>query len=202
MKAKKNALQSKPAKHKRALKITAGIFGGIILILGIIFALNFNTVMLMMGSGSVKVTSVDQLKKKLSSDKTYQNVKTDKNANGKQTLSAQSKDGAVTIEAVESNNGKVKISGNIDVTKVEALKKSNINVNDLQSMKNIADQYVNNLVDQQSVTGVEAYVAKEVLAQYQGNKQNFAVSKKFDQGAVLNVSGDFASGQVNFDITQ
>lgn len=198
----KKALQSKSTKHKKALKITAGVFGGIILLCGIIFALNFNTVMLMMGSGSVKVASVDQLKKKLSSDKTYQNVKTDKNANGKQTLSAQSKDGAVTIEAVESNNGKVKISGNIDVTKVEALKKSNINVNDLQSMKNIADQYVNNLVDQQSVTGVEAYVAKEVLAQYQGNKQNFAVSKKFDQGAVLNVSGDFTSGQVNFDITQ
>ena len=194
-------LSTSPRRKKhRGLKIFLIVIAALLVAGGIVFALNYNTILLFNGKGTVSVPAASTMAKALKTSSTYENVQTSSDASGNTVVTAQSKDGAVNIKSTTGSSGGQKIEVQMDVKKMKGVSTSKSLAN-LQAMQAKVNQYLVSAVDPSQLTGVESYVAREVLAQYQSGQETFTVSNNFS-GTQLDVTGDFETGIVNFNVVR
>ena len=100
---------SRKKKH-RGLKIFLGIVVALLAVGCIAFILNYNTSMLLLGKGKIHVPSTSSLASSLHSNKQYQSIQVSTDSSDDTVVTAQSKDGAVSLKSVTSPSHEQKIS--------------------------------------------------------------------------------------------
>jgi hypothetical protein len=193
-------------KHGKALKIVLSILILIIVILGILFAINYNTIMMFFGKGNLKVKDISQIKSGILSTGEFTDLKESVDANGSSVLTGVSKDKAVTLTITQSKSGAKTVSAKVDTSKLDT---SGINKDALlkgqpaavQSAKSLADKYIGTVVDSSDVNGMEAYLAGDVLSKYKSDPSNLTVDHNFGD-TNLNISGDSSTGILNINLKQ
>jgi hypothetical protein len=162
--------------------------------------------MLFFGKGSIKVKEIPQIKTSITGTGMFTGVKETTGTNGETVLTSVSKDNAVTLKITQQKDGKESIATQIDTKKLDT---SGINTTDLlhgnpaaiQAAKKLADKYIGTIVDPSDVTGMEAYLASNLLGQYKSNPDDMSISHTFGDTS-LNLTGDTSTGIVNINIKQ
>lgn len=185
-------------KRHLGLKIFGGILAVILVAGGIAFALHYNTVMLFFGKGTVSVPSTSSMAQALQASGQYGTVQTSSEADGGTVVTAKSKDGAVDIKSSTDSAGQQHIEVQMDIKKMDGVSTSK-SLSNLKAIQTKINDYLSAVVDPSQLSGVESYVAREVLAQYQSGQSTFSVSNEFS-GTKLQADGDFGSGIVNFTV--
>lgn len=182
-------------KRHRGLKIFLGIVILLLVAAGIAFALNYNTVLLFAGKGTVSVPKTSAMEKALKASDKYENVKTRTDASGNTVVTANSTDGAVSFQSTTGSSGDTKVEVQMDVKKMKGVSTSR-SLSNLKAMQAKVNEYLSAVIEPSQLSGVESYVAREALSQYQSGQRNFSVSHNFN-GTQLDVTGDFETGVVH-----
>lgn len=189
-------------RHK-GLKIFLIILLGIVVILGILFAINFNTIMVFNGKGHINVKQAPQIKQSMTGSGMFEDVGENTDSNGNSVMTGVSKDKAVTLTVTKQKDGTQVINAQVDTSKLDdagidltALK--NGNAKTLQAAKDLADKYVGTIVDDNSKTGMELYMASKLYNQYKNNPNDINISHSFGD-TDLTVTGDMS--QHKLDVT-
>lgn len=193
-------------KSRTGLKIFLGIVIAIVIILGIIFALNYKTIMLSTGNGSANINSLESIKKSLSDSKLFNGVNNSVDSAGNSVTTCTSKDGAVSYTITQQKNGKETVNADIDLKKLksEGINKSEIksgNVSAINKAKSIADQYVTPIVGSDQASGMELYLAKEIMNQGAANPDNINVNHKFGD-VTVQVTGNLSADSANVKLSK
>lgn len=187
-------------KKHRGLKIFLGIVAVILVAGAILFALNYRTILLFTGRGAVRVPDSNSLANSLKSNSRYENVQTSSGASGETVVTAQSKDGAVTVKSTTDASGEQTVEVQMDVTKMQGVSTSR-SLSNLQAIQSHVNEYLVSAVDSSQLTGIESYVAREALAQYQSGQSTFSVSHNFS-GTQLDATGSFETGKVQIHVAR
>lgn len=176
-------------KQHRGLKIFLGVMIALLAVGCIAFALNYNTVMLLLGKGKIDVPSTSSLASSLHSNGQYQGVQVSTDSSGDTIVTAQSKDGAVSLKSVTDPSHEQKISIQVDVSKMSGVS-SEKSLSNVQTIIQKVNSYLKSVIDPTQLTGVEGYVTKSVISQYKSGGKTFSVSHNFD-GTTLQMTGNF-----------
>lgn len=187
----------------RAAKIVLGIVLGLLIVCGVVFALNYNTITLLLGKGKIGLKDIGGIKSAASGILTQ--VSEASQSGGGQTLTGTSADGAVKMTVTQTSDGKKTVNAQADLRKLapgadlHAIKSGDLS--GLSALKSQADKYLAVVVPQDQVTGIEAYLLKEASAQYKSHPNAITIDKDFGNVS-LHASADMHSGQGDLTMTQ
>ena len=193
-------------KHRKALIITLSVIAALLVAAGVFVALNYNTILLGSGRGTVRIKDISQIRQSVDQSGLFGDVQESTDADGNQVIKCVSKDKAVTLTVTQKKDGSKTVNAQVDLKKVEA---GGIKADDLksgglpavQAAKSAADKYVGTVVDKSEVTGMETYVAKEAFAQYKSGSDNISVSNRYGNTS-LDVSGSLSTKKAEFNLKQ
>ena len=191
-------------RHGKAFKIIISIVIGLVVIAGVLFALNFKTITLMMGKGNIKVNTISQIHKSLLGSGKFSDVTKTTGPDNSQVLTSTSDDKAVILTVTQKENGKETINAKVDLNKVDA---SSVDTEALahgspsaiSAAKALADKYVGSLVDTSDETGLEAYLATNLLSEYKSDPTSVNIDHTFGD-THLTLTGDLSSGNVEINL--
>ncbi|MDF2535046.1 MAG: hypothetical protein K0R18_1205 [Bacillales bacterium] len=194
----------KKPKKRKTLKIMIYVFSTILLIFGVVFALNFQTIMLMSGKGKLKMNDIAAVKKAVSNSKVLSLESESTGADGTKTLNIKSKDNAVTIIVSQKPNKTQTISANIDANKLnttnidmDAIKSGDVKA--VSAAKSLADDYLSTIVSKDQASGIEAYAAKEAISQLKNGNTNLSINNTFGS-TNFSAKIDTTTGQINITV--
>lgn len=154
--------------------------------------LNWNTIQIVLGKGDITMKSFEENQVALTNNSQFENV-TVTEEDGQQVLSAVSKDKQMRIKVV-SQDGKIKmVESNLDASSL-----NQDNIKDVLT-KNF-EGVLSSVMDKQSLRGIELYVAKEALQQYQNNNDIIVINKTFGN-IRIQVRGDIQTAEIQFNMT-
>lgn len=209
MKQYKNSNSSKynhKKKHGMAFKVTITVLGCIVAAVIVLLAINFNTIMLMMGKGNVSINTISQVKNTIPNTNKFSSEADTSSTDDTQVLTTVSKDKAVTLTITQQQDGKETIDAIVDLKKIDtkginkqALKQGNPAA--IQSAKILADSYIGTVINSSDTSGIEAYVATNLISQYKSNPTNVNIDHTFGN-AHLTLSGNLSTGSLHVTITK
>lgn len=191
-------LASPRRKSHRGLKIFGGILAVLLVAGGIAFALNYNTVLLFFGKGTVNLPAASSMAEALKANSQYEDVQTSSDAAGNTVVTAKSADGAVSIQSTTDSSGQQNIQVQMDVKKMDGVSTSK-SLSNLTAIQSKINDYLSSVVDPSQLSGIESYVAREVLAQYQKRQSTFSIANDFG-GTKLQAAGNFETGVIDFTV--
>lgn len=198
--------QKNGKKRGKARIIFLSILFGLVILAGILFVANYNTIRLAAGKGNIKVNTISQAEKSLSDTGKFNSATRTGSAGQDQVLSCTSKDNAVVLTVTQQKNGKEIIDAKVDLKKMDlqgidkrALLRGNASA--IMNAKALANDYIGTLIDQKDVTGIETYLAANLLSQYKSNPASLNIDHKFGN-ARLTLTGDLSTGKIDVNITK
>ncbi len=193
-------------KHGKAFNIFLFIILGLIILTGILFVINYNTIMLAMGKGNIKVNTISQAEKSLLDTGKFNSAKVIKSSDQTQVLTCTSKDNAVELTITQQKNGKEMIDAKVDLKKLDFQdidKKALLrgSPSEIIAAKALANDYIGTLIDSKDVTGIETYLASNLLSQYKSNPNSLSVDHTFGNAQLI-LTGDLSKGKINVSISK
>jgi hypothetical protein len=178
----------------------------IVIAAGVLFALNFKTITLMMGKGNIKVNTVSQIHKSLLGSGKFSDVTKTTDPDNSQVLTSTSDDNAVILTVTQQENGKETINAKVDLNKMDvgSVDKKALahgSPSAISAAKALADKYVGSLVDTSDETGLEAYLATNLLSEYKSDPTSVNIDHTFGN-THLTLTGDLSSGNIEVDISK
>ena len=193
-------------KHGKAFIIFISIILCLVILAGILIVLNYNTIRLATGKGNIKINTISQAEKSLSDTGKF-NSATVTGSNGQtQVLTSTSKDKAIALTVTQQKNGKEKIDAKVDLKKLDFQgidKKALVHGNPsaIMAAKTLANDYIGTLVDRNDETGIETYLAANLLSQYKNNQNSLSIDHNFGD-THLTLTGDLSNGKIDVSITK
>lgn len=190
-------------KRKKGLKILLIILAVIVVAAGIVFALNYNTIMLMTGHGTFDIKPVDKMKTAIDQTGLFERVEETSSA-GESVLKTTSKDGAINLNITQSQSGTETISADINLKDIDT---GGIDISALRSgdpsaiaeAKKLADKYVGTIIDEDSKTGIEAFLVQKLIKEFNSDDNLFYITQMFGS-TELDFSGNMLTGQLYITI--
>jgi hypothetical protein len=200
-----NGLKNKK-KHGKAFKIFLSIIFCLVILAGILFVTNYNTIRLATGKGNIKVNTISQVEKSLSDTGKFNSATVTSSTDQTQVLTCISKDEAIELTVTQQKNGKEMIDAKVDLKKMDfqGIDKQallNGSPSAIMAAKELANGYIGTLIDQNDATGIEAYLASNLLSQYKSNMTSLSVDHTFGN-AHLTLKGNLSIGKINVSITK
>jgi len=191
-------------KHGKAFKIIISIVIGLVVIAGVLFALNFKTITLMMGKGNIKVNTISLIHKSLLGSGKFSDVTKTTGPDNSQVLTSTSDDNAVILTVTQQESGKETINAKVDLNKMDigSVDKKALahgSPTAISAAKTLADKYVGSLVDTSDETGLEAYLATNLLSEYKSDPTSVNIDHTFGD-THLTLTGDLSSGNVEINL--
>lgn len=193
-------------KHGKAFIIFLSVIFCLIILAGILFIINYNTIRLAAGKGNVKVNTIPQVEKSLSDTGKFNNATVTGSTNQDQVLTCTSKDNAIELAVTQQKNGKEVIEAKVDLKKMdlrgidkEALLHGSPSA--IMTAKSLANDYIGTLIDRSDETGIETYLAANLLKQYKNKQTNLSIDHTFGN-AHLTFTGNLSTGKIDVSITK
>lgn len=193
-------------KHGKVFKIFFFIICCLVILAGIFFVTNYNTIRLATGKGNIKVNTISQAEKSLSDTGKFNSATVTSSADQAQVLTCTSKDNAVVLTVTQQKNGKEMIDAKVDLKKLdfrgidkEALVHGSPSA--IMAAKALANDYIGTLIDSNDETGIETYLAANLLSQYKSNPTSLNIDHTFGN-ANLTLTGNLSIGKIDVSITK
>lgn len=175
-------------KHGRARKIILAIVGVIAAALIVLLAVNYKTIALAFGKGSVHVNNLDQVKTSILKSGEFDNLSESTDAQGDRMLTGVTKDGAISFSLKQYPDGRETVTAQIDLKKLDlsgidkqALLKGNTEA--LKKAKSVSDKIFRPVVGNEA-TGLESYLAQEALKESRNSPDDIQISHRFGATSV------------------
>lgn len=197
-----------PKKKKHTVRRVVLAILALLLAAAVIWiAVHFRTLQLASGHGSLKLNSLPQITRSLTQSGRFDNLSQNTDSNGSQVLTGVSKDGAVSLTVTQDNGGHKTVDARIDLSKLDTgnISKSALLHGDtsaLQAVRSEADQYLGALVDPGQLTGMETYVAGQLISQYRRNPDSALDVDHTFGGTSLSLNGSLASQKIAIHLQQ
>lgn len=193
-------------KHGKAFKIFLFTILCLVIFAGILFITNYNTIRLATGKGNIKVNTISQAERSLSDTGKFNNATVTSTADQAQLLTCTSKDNAVVLTVTQQKNGKEIIDAKVDLKKLDFRsidKKALVHGSPsaIMAAKALANDYIGALIDPNDETGIETYLAANLLSQYKSNPTSLNIDHTFGN-ANLTFTGNLSSGEIDVSITK
>lgn len=193
-------------KHGKAFKIFLFIIFCLVILAGILFMTNYNTVRLATGQGNIKVNTISQAEKSLSDTGKFNSATVTSGADQAQVLTCTSKDNAVVLTVTQQENGQEMIDAKVDLKKLdfrgidkEALLHGSPSA--ILGAKALANDYIGTLIDPNDETGIETYLAANLLSQYKCNPTSLNIDHDFGD-VNLTLTGNLSTGKIDVGLTK
>lgn len=159
-----------------------------ILILGI-GLMNLDTIKFALGKGEITMKNFEENKEALTNNSHFKDVAV-QNVDGKQVLSGVSKDNLTTVKVI-SDGGKIeRVETTMDASSLTKDNAKDVLTNNLEGV-------LSSVIDEKNIRGIELYVAKEALQQFNNNQKKIVINKTFGDVHVEAV-GDTSTGKIQF----
>lgn len=193
-------------RHGKAFKIFFGTIFCLIILVGILFATNYNTIRLATGKGNITVNTISQAEKSLSDTGKFNSATVTSGADQAQVLTSTSKDNAVLLTVTQQKDGKEIIDAKVDLKKLDfrGIDKQALlhgNPSAIMAAKALANDYIGTLIDPNDETGIETYLAANLLSQYKSNPTRLNIDHTFGD-AHLTLTGNLSVGKIDVSITK
>lgn len=193
-------------RHGRAFKIFLSAILCLIILAGILFATNYNTIRLATGKGNIEVNTISQAEKSLSDTGKFNSATVTSGADQAQVLTSTSKDNAVLLTVTQQKDGKEIIDAKVDLKKLDfrGIDKQALlhgNPSAIMAAKALANDYIGTLIDPNDETGIETYLAANLLSQYKSNPTRLNIDHTFGD-AHLTLTGNLSVGKIDVSITK
>lgn len=197
--------QKNKRKHDKAFKIFLSVILCLVILAGILFVINYNTIRLATGKGDIKVNTITQAEKSISDTDKFNSATVTDSTDQSQTLTCTSKDNAVGL-TVTQQNGKETIDAKVDLRKMDlqSVDKNALlhgSPSAIMAAKAVANDYIGTLIDPKDQTGIEVYLAANLLSQYKSNPANVDIDHTFGD-AHLTLTGNLSTGKIDISITK
>ncbi|WML34303.1 hypothetical protein [Clostridium sp. OS1-26] len=193
-------------KHGKAFKIFFFTIFCLVILAGILLVTNYKTIWLATGKGDIRVNTISQAEKSLSDTGKFNSATVTSSADQTQVLTSTSKDNAVVLTVTQQKNGKEMIDAKVDLKKLdfqgidkEALLHGSPSA--IMAAKALANDYIGTLIDSNDETGIETYLAANLLSQYKSNPTSLNIDHTFDN-AHLTLTGNLSIGKIDVSITK
>lgn len=197
--------QKNKKKHNKAFKIFFSVILCLVILAGIFFVTNYNTIRLATGKGDIKINTISQAEKALSDTGKF-NSATVSNIDQAQVLTCTSKDDAVVLKVTQQKNGEKMIDAKVDLKKLDfrdidekALLHGSPSA--VMDAKTLANDYIGALIDPNDATGMETYLATKLLNQYKSNPNSLNIDHNFGD-AHLTLTGNLSTGKIDVTLTK
>lgn len=193
-------------KSGKGLKIFLGVAAAVVVALGIVFALNYKTVLLALGGGSLNIRSAQSIGKSMTSSDKFKNVSVKTNSSGETAVTGVSRDGAISYSVTQQSNRRETVTAQVDLKKLDThgISKSAIlhgNVAAISKAKTQMDAYLVPLVGKEQATGIETYLANQALRQSRSAPNHIRIVHTFG-GTTVEVTGDLSAKSATVKITR
>lgn len=193
-------------KHGKAFKIFFSTIFCLVILAGILLITNYNTIKLATGKGNIKVNTISQAEKSLSDTGKFNSATLTGSTDQAQVLTCTSKDNAVVLTVTQQKNDKEMINAKVDLKKLDLSgidKKALLHGNPsaIMAAKGLANDYIGALIDPKDVTGIETYLAANLLSQYRSNPTSLNIDHTFGN-AHLTLTGNLSIGKIHVSITK
>lgn len=193
-------------KPRKVFIIIFSIFFCLVILAGILIITNYNTIRLAAGKGSIKVNTISQAEKSLSDTGKFNDAILTENTDKSQVLTCTSKDNGIVLTVTQQKNGKEIIAAKVDLKKIDFQgidKKALVqgSPSALMAAKTLVNDYIGTLIDKKDVTGIETYLAANLLSQYKSNRTDLNIDHNFGN-AQLTLTGDLSKGSIDVNITK
>lgn len=204
--AASSAFSNRRRKSGKGLKIFLGILAVVVVALGIVFALNYKTILLALGGGKLNVRSAPQIAQSLAASDQFQNVKTGTDPAGTTTVTGVSKDGAVSYSVAQQKNSRETVTAQVNLKKLDThgISKSAILHGDtaaISKAKTQMDAYLIPIVGKDQATGIETYIANQALRQSKSDPNHIRITHTFG-GTTVEITGDLSTKNATVKITR
>ena len=193
-------------KHGKAFKIFLSIVFCLIILAGFVYVKNYNTIRLATGKGNINVNTISQAEKSLSDTGKFNSAAITNSSDQAQVLTSTSKDNAVKLTVTQQKNGKETIDANINVKNLDLSgidKKALLHGSPsaVKAAKALANDYIGTMMDPKDVTGIETYLASNLINQYKSNPNNLNIDHTFGNARLI-LTGNLSTGKINVSITK
>ncbi len=193
-------------KHGKAFKIFLSIVFCLIILAGFVYVKNYNTIRLATGKGDINVNTISQAEKSLSDTGKFNSAAITSSSDQAQVLTSTSKDNAVKLTVTQQKNGKETIDANINVKNLDLSgidKKALLHGSPsaVKAAKALANDYIGTMMDPKDVTGIETYLASNLINQYKSNPNNLNIDHTFGNARLI-LTGNLSTGKINVSITK
>lgn len=193
-------------RHGKAFKIFFSIIFCLVMLAGILFTTNYNTIRLATGKGNIKVNTISQAEKSLSDTGKFNSAMVTCSADQAQVLTCTSKDKAVVLTVTQQKNGTEMIYAKVDLKKLDlrSIDKKALahgSPSAIMAAKALANDYIGTLIDPNDETGIETYLAANLLSQYKSNPTSLKIDHTFGNANLI-LTGNLSSGKIDVSITK
>ena len=193
-------------KHGKAFKIFLSIVFCLIILAGFVYVKNYNTIRLATGKGNINVNTISQAEKSLSDTGKFNSAAITNSSDQAQVLTSTSKDNAVKLTVTQQKDGKETIDANINVKNLDLSgidKKALLHGSPsaVKAAKALANDYIGTMMDPKDVTGIETYLASNLINQYKSNPNNLNIDHTFGNARLI-LTGNLSTGKINVSITK
>ncbi|QAT39198.1 hypothetical protein [Clostridium sp. JN-9] len=193
-------------KHGKAFKIFFSIIFCLVILAGFVYVKNYNTIRLATGKGNINVNTISQAEKSLSDTGKFNSAAITNSSDQAQVLTSTSKDNAVKLTVTQQKSGKETIDANINVKNLDLSgidKKALLHGSPsaVKAAKALANDYIGTMMDPKDVTGIETYLASNLINQYKSNPNNLNIDHTFGNARLI-LTGNLSTGKINVSITK